>query len=447
MFLQMHKIRIFDVTLHHNTFSLTLPFTQKNTYFFLALVGQGFEAHAQNQNPLIKGEHFSNSAFAIIESRLVGGKGGMFIMKIKINGFRMHQAILKEFYMIRDQSFERPPASAYVTYLTMLKQLELEKNQRGMLKEYNLSYWAKTLKIPYGSLYSGMRYLEKYHFVKEEIHNGYPVLVLKDIEQLNNPVAEGELNYLLIPHALFETNILAEAVRTKNPEAIELIFSLLNQFRTAMSKKDTIDIQSLRQSRIMGTLKKQLNKNAKKVREILSFLESLFDIEYEGITYRGKQLWVRKVWITLKESCVKEQHSEEFKVDHLTAMLSHELTYFLDGLKIKYRPRDQFDVMISFKQEVYDKLKVIKDGEGFYLEKSAKRYFLECMDNLGDYIRIQRKEHKTFRIHSLGAFFRKAFRNYLTPFLKKIPYEIVHEAKIAHFRLTGEYPDLPYFNR
>ncbi|WP_211705217.1 hypothetical protein, partial [Mycobacterium tuberculosis] len=58
--------------------------------------------------------------------------------KVKIDGFKMHQSLLKEFYLLRDQSFERPPASAYVVYLTMLKQLDAEKNQRGILKEYNL---------------------------------------------------------------------------------------------------------------------------------------------------------------------------------------------------------------------------------------------------------------------------------------------------------------------
>jgi predicted transcriptional regulator len=175
-------------------------------------------------------------------------------------------------------------------------------------------------------------------------------------------------------------------------------------------------------------------------------LESLFEIEYEGVHFRGEQVWVRKVWITLKESCVKEQNAEEFKVDHITAILSHELSYFLDGYLLKYKPRDTRDIMLSFKQEVYDKLKVIKDGEGFNLEKAVKRYFIQCMDKLGYFIQQQREENKTFRIHSLGAVFRKTFRNYFSTFIKKIPYELVHEAKIEHYRITGAYPDLPYFN-
>ncbi|WP_246277417.1 hypothetical protein [Neobacillus endophyticus] len=363
--------------------------------------------------------------------------------KIKMDGFRMPQAILKDFYMIRDESFERPPASAYVVYLTMLCQLDKEKNQRGILKEYNLSYWAKTLKIPYSTFYTGKLYLEKYHFVKEEILNDLPVLVLKDIEKYNNPgsLEGGELNYLLIPHALFKTNILAELVRTSNPEGIELILSLFNQFRTAMSKKEVIELNKLRQSRNMSTLKKQLNKNSKKVREILTLLEPLFVIEYEGLEYRGKQIWVRKVWITIKETCVKEQNVEEFKVDHLMAMLSHELTYFLDGQRIKYKPRDQFDIMISYKQEVYDKVKLLKDHEQFNLESAIKQYFINCMDNIGIYIHQQQQNNKTFRIHSLGAFFRKAFRNYLGTFLKKIPPEVRIETMFEHYTQTGTYPD------
>ena len=366
---------------------------------------------------------------------------------IKIAGFKMHQAILKEFHFLRDQSFDRPTASAYVVYLTMLKQLDIEKNQRGILKEYNLAEWSRKLNISYSTLYSGKLFLEKYSFIKEEIHNDLPVLVLKDIEKYNNPGMEGgSLNYLIIPHSLFETNILAELVRTSNPEAIELILSLLNQFRTAMSKKEVIELDKLRQSRNMSTLKKQLNKNAKKVREILSILEPLFHIEYEGLEYRGKQIWIKKVWITLKDTCVKEQSIEEFKVDHLLAMLSHELTYFLDGQKVKYKPRDTKDIMLSFKQEVYDKLKIIKESKDFHLVSIIKRYFLECLDRIADHTQEKTKQYPSFRIHSLGAFYRKSFRLHLPYLLKTIKYDVIHEAKIEQFLKNGTLPEIATYD-
>lgn len=368
--------------------------------------------------------------------------------KIKIDGFPMHQAILKEFHFIRDQSYERPPASAYVVYLSMLKQLDKEKNQRGILKDYNLSYWSKELNIPYATLYSGRKYLEKHNFVKEEIHNDLPVLVLKDIEKYNNPgMEEGKLNYLLIPHALFKTNILAELVRTSNPEGIELMLSLFNQFRTAMSSRESIELAKLRQARNMSTLKKQLNKNAKKTREILRLLEPLFKIEFDGLEFRGKQIWVKKVWITLREECVREQNEEEFKVAHLTAALSHELIYFLDGLNVKFKPRDQFDVMFSFKQEVYDKVKIIKDDEKFQLNRFVKKYFLQCADEIGTYIMKKRRETKAFKVNSLGGLFRSVFRNNLGSFLKaEVPYGLLHDAKVDHYVQTGKLPDFAKYD-
>lgn len=260
--------------------------------------------------------------------------------KIRIDGFRMHHAILEEFRFLRDESFERPPASAYVVYMTMLKQLQIEQNQRGMLKEYNLAAWAKKLGISYSTLWGGKKFLEDHHFVKEEIHEGLPVLVLKDVEKYNTPEHNGRvLNYLIIPHALFETNILAELVRTSNPEGIELLLSLLNQFRTGMSFSNTGEVEKIKQERTIKTLKKQLNKNAKGVRKTLSVLEALFFIEFTGVEIRGKQIWIKKASFSLKPECV-EENTDEFNVNSLMAKLSKELSYFLDGHQIKYKPRE-----------------------------------------------------------------------------------------------------------
>lgn len=362
--------------------------------------------------------------------------------KIQIDGFRMHQAILKEFYLLRDESFSRPPASAYVVYLSLLKQLDLEKNQRGILKEFNLSEYARKLGISYSTLYSGKKWLEKHHFVAELIDSsGFPVLQLKDVEKYNIPEKGNNLNYLIIPHALFETNILAEFVRTSNPEAIELLFSLLNQFRTGLSKMENPKIQAVKQARTMKTLKKQLNKNSKGVRNILSIIEPLFEIKYEGINMKGHQVWINKVWISIKEECVKEE-SNEFKVDHLIAMLSHELTYFFDWHKIAFKPRDQKDVMISFKQEVINILKHFNDDKNIFdRDKFIKKYFIDCLDKIEEYIDINKKKFKSFKIKSIGAMFRMFFRKNLATALKKLPYEIVHDAKIKEYTLTGITPD------
>jgi hypothetical protein len=364
---------------------------------------------------------------------------------MRIDGFRMHHAILEEFRFLRDESFERPPASAYVVYMTMLKQLEVEQNQRGVLKEYNLSYWAKKLGISYSTLWGGKRFLENHHFVREEIFEGLPVLVLKDVEKFNTPEHNGGvLNYLIIPHGLFETNILAEFVRTSNPEGIELLLSLLNQFRTGMSFSKTGEVEKVKQERTMKTLKSQLNKNAKGVRKTLSVLEVLFSTEFTGIELRGKQLWIKKVSFTLKPECV-EENTDEFNVNPLMAKLSKELTYFLDGHQIKYKPRDQIDVMLSFKQEVVNKLSYLMDDdkENFNVrDRFMKNFFLETIDEIGAVIHTEKQRKGSFHFYSIGAFFRMAFRKYLIGSLTQLPRDLLHEAKIREYTITGKVPAL-----
>lgn len=365
--------------------------------------------------------------------------------KIRIDGFQMHHAILEEFRFLRDQSFERPTASAYVVYITMLKQLHIEQNQRGILKEYNLSFWAKKLGISYSTLWGGRKYLEEHYFVKEEINEGLPVLVLKDIEKFNTPESNGGvLNYLIIPHALLETNILAEYVRTSNPEGIELLLSLLNQIRTGMSFSKSGELENIKQERTMKTLKHQLNKSAKGVRKTISVLEALFSVDFKGIEVRGNQLWIKKAIFLLKPESVKE-NADEFNVNPLMAKLSKELTYFLDGNRVKYKPRDQVDVMIAFKQEVVAKLSFLmdEDKKSFTVRDNfIKNFFLNTIDQIGELIYSEKQRKGDFHFYSIGAFFRMAFRKYLPNALRKIPRILISEAKIREFTLTGQAPDL-----
>lgn len=367
--------------------------------------------------------------------------------KIRIDGFRMPHEALKEFLEIRDKAFDRPKASAYVTYLTMLKQMDIEKKQRGILKDYSLSYWSKELGIPYSSLYAGKQYLIYWHFIEETTIKGEPVLLIKGMEKWTNPTksADGKthINYFIIPNALFKTNILAEFVRTSNPEAIELMFSLLNQFRVAIGKsEDEIILSNIKQERLMSTLKKKLNKPAWRVREILGILEPLFNIEYVGVTRRKYQLWVKKVVFSLKEDCVKVQSEEDFNVDHLMAMMSHELTYFLDGMKFRYRPKDQVDIMLSFKQEILNKVKFIPDSSNFKLNEEMKILFLKAMDSFGEYVTEERRKRKHFRILSLGASFRMVFRKHLSWFVKQIPRGVFIDAITKYQHKHGCYPEI-----
>jgi hypothetical protein len=215
-----------------------------------------------------------------------------------------------------------------------------------------------------------------------------------------------------------------------------------------MSFSNTGEVEKIKQERTIKTLKKQLNKNAKGVRKTLSVLEALFFIEFTGVEIRGKQIWIKKASFSLKPECV-EENTDEFNVNSLMAKLSKELSYFLDGHQIKYKPRDQIDVMISFKQEVVNKLNYLMDEnkESFTIrDRFMKNFFLETIDQIGTIIHKEKERKGSFHFYSIGAFFRMAFRNYLPESLRKVSYKLIHEAKVREFSLTGQVPALHSIN-
>lgn len=191
----------------------------------------------------------------------------------------------------------------------------------------------------------------------------------------------------------------------------------------------------------MSTLKKKLGKSsAKSVRAVLDMLRPIFDIEFEGVQIRGNQIHIEKVWFQMRPECVQEENVEDFNIKQLTALLSHELNYFLDGHKIKYKPKDQISIIFAFKQEVYNRLKFIDGENGFDLIPKLREYFLVCMDDVAEYLQTKKKE-----IHNLGAFFRKVFRNNLPKIVNEIPYGVRFDAKVNYFRETGEFPEFLKF--
>lgn len=362
--------------------------------------------------------------------------------KFKIDGFRFHQKILESFRLMKEGT-HRPPASAYAVYLSMLKQLYKENNQRGVLKEYNLAAAAKEMSIPYTTFYGGKKYLEEHHFIKEEIQNGMPVLILCDVEKYNTPEFGNDLNYFLVPLALFETNILSEFVSHSNPEAIELMLALFNQFRVGLVKNNG-ELHDTYQVRNMKTLKQLLNKNSKSVRSILAILEALFDIEFSGVRFRGHQLWVHQVKFMLKECCIKEVN-DKFEISQLMQKYSQEITYFLDGHSIRFKPKDQSDIIFAFKQEVIDVIKYVIDDEKTFefRDRWVKDYFMDSLSDLSDHIKKQISRFGEFKVHtSIGAYFRGVFRKRMLQSIKQIPVKYVHEAKIKEFVETGKTPAL-----
>jgi hypothetical protein len=368
--------------------------------------------------------------------------------KVRIYGFKFPQALLEDIRIYQEQNKIQIPASAYAAMIALLKQIHREKTTKGEVQEFNLPAYASECNMSYSTLYVGFKFWMKHGFIHESINSaGMPIYVLQHANEYFN--AEQDLNYFIVPHSLFETNIIAELVRTSNGKAFELILSLLTQFRHGVATIDHTDkIEEVKQVRNISTLKRQLGKRSKGVREALELLAPLFHIDYVGLQYRGHQLWIRQVEFSLKPDCVIE-NSDAFEVSPLISEFSKQTETVLTDLNIKYKPRDLFDIMISFKQEVITVLKYIAKNDGEQSDYSARDswiegYFYRCLGSFETKIRDQFNQKDTFQFtKSIGAYFRTVFRNNLNNYIEQvIPTDSIREANMKEYVETGRVPVL-----
>ncbi|MGY3718400.1 hypothetical protein ACWE42_23055 [Sutcliffiella cohnii] len=371
------------------------------------------------------------------------------VQDIKIYGFPFPQELLEDLRAYKAKHNISIPASAYAALICVLKQIHREKTAGGELQEFNLSKYSKELGINYSSLYTGFQFLNIHGFVYESINAaGKPVYVLHNYDIYHGQKTDS-YNYFIIPHSLFKTNIMAELIRTSNAKTFELFFSLLTQFRHGVARISKLgQAEEITYTRNMSTLKLLLGKRSKGVREALALLEPLFNISYSGIAYRGNQLWVNKVVFSLKPNTVIE-NNDAFEVHPLIQEFSKHTESTLNDLHISYKPRDLFDIMLSFKHEVIELLKYVSKDEQMNTSFSERdsyiqSYFYMCLSWFQQHIRKLRSDRKTFHFsQSIGAYFRTVFRNHILEFINSnIPYDRLHEAHYKEYQETGKIPVL-----
>ncbi|KAA0548454.1 hypothetical protein FZW96_07725 [Bacillus sp. BGMRC 2118] len=367
--------------------------------------------------------------------------------KVKMYGFKFPQRLLDDLRQFEEQESIQIPASAYATMICVLKQIHREKTTLGELQEFSLSHYATELKIGYSTLYVGLQFWLDHGFLYEGKNEGGQTLLV--LQNAHRYFAEDDLNYFIVPHSLFETNIIAELVRTSNGKTFELMLSLFTQFRHGVAAiHGTQEVEALKQVRNMSTLKHQLGKRSKAVREAISLLEPLFHIHYIGLSHRGHQLWIHQVEFSLKPECVIE-NSDAFEVNPLVSEFSKETQLILKSLQIHFKPRDLFDIMISLKQEVINVLKYVakNDGENspYSLRDSwIQTFFYQCLGRFQTKIQEQQKQKETFQFTtSIGAYFRTVFRNNIKLFIEQhIPVDYIRSANMNEFMVTGRAPVL-----
>jgi hypothetical protein len=367
--------------------------------------------------------------------------------EIKIYGFPFPQQLLDDLRHFQNEQNLTIPASAYAALICILKQIHREKTALGELQDFKLSSYSKELNINYSSLYIGLKFLEQHGFIYEgQNTSGKSVLILHKYDRYHG-LNEKSLNYFIIPHSLFDTNIMAELVRTSNAKVFELLFSLLTQFRHGVAKIDKLgSTEEVVYPRNMNTLKRELGKRSKGVREALALLEPLFNVKYVGLSYRKNQIWIKKVEFSLKPNTVIE-NNDAFEVHPLISEFSKETEHLLQLLDISYKPRDLFDIMISFKHEVIHVLRYVsKDEDGYsnFSERDSiiQSYFYRCLTWFKEHITKLRMENVKFHFsQSIGAYFRIIFRKHIINFIKtNLSTEKIFEANMKEYMETGKLP-------
>ncbi|MBM6619134.1 hypothetical protein [Bacillus suaedaesalsae] len=367
--------------------------------------------------------------------------------KVKMYGFKFPQRLFDDLRQFEQKENIQIPSSAYATLICVLKQIHREKTTMGEIQEFSLSQYATELNVGYSTLYVGLKFWLDHGFLYEGKNDAGKTLFV--LQNAHRYFSEDELNYFIVPHSLFETNIIAELVRTSNGKTFELMLSLFTQFRHGMATiQGTQEVEELKQVRNMSTLKQKLGKRSKGVREAISLLEPLFHVHFIGLSHRGHQVWIHQVEFSLKPDCVVE-NSDAFEVNPLISEFSRETEHVLKSLNMRFKPRDLFDIMISLKQEVINVLKYVakNDGENssYSLRDSwIQTFFYQCLGRFETKIQDQLKQKETFQFTtSIGAYFRTVFRNNIKLFIEQtIPTDYIRKANMKEFMMTGRVPVL-----
>ncbi|MFE8701193.1 hypothetical protein ACFYKX_11360 [Cytobacillus sp. FJAT-54145] len=375
------------------------------------------------------------------------------LQNFKINGYKFPQGLKEKFEAVKKNCGIQITSTAYATFLTILFQRSKENNPKGIVKEYRLTDWESKSGVKYDSLHAGLEWLMDHQFIEEmeNPHGRNRVFRITDWEKYDTPERTKENpNYFRVPYTLFETDFLAEAVRTSNPTMIELLFNLLNQFRVKIKDcKTRKQVDAMDTEFNMNTLKQMLRKKAVDVRAVLTYFESFFGVEFLHVHTRGLQLWVKKIKFTLKYDCVKE-NTDEFELSPLQQKLHEELVHFLDYSNMKYRPVDVKQVMVSFKQEVMKHMTRAKSEDGSYLERDRiiKDFFIRTLDEINERIHKVTRSGGIFHVRTIGNYFRKAFReryDHNAGFTKE-EHALLGNGRTAEYEATGTKVKAPGFN-
>ncbi|PGC86456.1 hypothetical protein [Bacillus toyonensis] len=317
------------------------------------------------------------------------------------------------------------PSSALATYIL----LHFKVNDLGRLpRDFKLSTIANESDIPYTTIHTGFQALLHSGLVKEIFINGkIPVYEICNYARFNRTAKEtkdndGKLSYFRIPNLLLETSILKELVSHRDSKGIIELLNLCNNFTRELKFKSKDSIEKYTLPRNMDGLKERLGRNAKKVRNYLEIISSVFKFDaaikkvrnprkgrIARIREKIQQIVITQFTVSMNSTCVIE--NDRAAIKQTEAKMRKEATARFESIGIALTNKDRKDIVVSYKGEVsriatYIKNKQLRDDFMIYTMSYA-------MDQCESFLVLGEK------IKSIGGMIRAKLRESFIPWAER----------------------------
>lgn len=365
--------------------------------------------------------------------------------KFLIHGPKFFDGLFKQL-RTEDEAGELP-ASALAVYIG----LHYMVNDIGLLpSDFTVTQIATTIRLPYTTAYTGFQILLQRKLVQEKIIHGLPIYEISNYALNNRTKNEGNmeymgLSYFRLPHTLLDTTILCELVTHRDRNGIHLLLDLCNAFTRQLGTTYKKSLEQYTLVRRMNFLKQYLNKNAKKVREYVSLLSPIFQIEATHTIIRKaresrltrirkalNQVVIPKYTIRLVASCVIENTDADIK--QLEAKMRKEAVSRLKSIGYALSNKDRRDLVVSFQSEI-SKIAYLIENK---IARAQLMTYSMCyaLDQVEVFVKKTRE-----KIESIGAFVRVKLRESLPSW--RITYLNNHERHELMVAFGRQQLDIP----
>lgn len=364
----------------------------------------------------------------------------------KVHGVKFFNGLLNIVKLENER--KELPSSALATYIL----LHFECNDIGMLpREFQIMDLAKKSGIPYTTIYTGFQVCLERRLVKETPVGNRTVYEIVDYALYNHTTAETanmtgiSLSYFRIPFHLIQTTIMSSLVMARDNRGIIFLLDLINTFSRKVGMEHyKHKIEEFQITRKMSSLKKRLNRNAKKVRHYIEIINPIVqftaidskekksnETRITSVRKQVKQIIIEKFNVVFSSNCVIENDKKE--LHRPVAKCRKEAVSRLKHMGQALRKKDKENIMTAFRQEIVD--------IAIYLPTKQKQseLLIYAMTYALDQVESCMKEQEIF---SIPAFMRVQFRESWIGFKERnLSTGERHDAMINYYKKNGVYPE------